>query len=111
MAFARARAAAPPATSLLDNATSQTANDTSFAAFKMLPIDPTRSTSSRGSSIGNAEPVDDILLNGATNCKQAVDYVVDYIRKACEDVGSFHEGFVQEGEIVRYVPEAVFLFA
>jgi phosphatidylinositol 4-phosphatase len=76
---------------------------TTFAAFKMLPIDPTRSrrTSSIGGERDYIEPENDILLNGATNCKQAVEYVVDYLKKACEEIGSSHVDFVKDADVVR----------
>ncbi|KAJ3920013.1 SacI homology domain-containing protein [Lentinula edodes] len=63
-------------------------NRTCFAAFKMLPIDPTRVRrgSSYGSTIEYSQAADE--LTGAANCKEAVDLVVDVIRRACEDVGS-----------------------
>ncbi|KAJ3784104.1 SacI homology domain-containing protein [Lentinula aff. detonsa] len=63
-------------------------NRTSFAAFKMLPIDPARVR--RGSSYGSTteymQAADE--LTGAANCREAVDLVVDSIRRACEDVGT-----------------------
>lgn len=71
--------------------------ETSFAAFKMLPIDPARSW--RGSRF--AEPADE--LTGAANCREAVDVVTEAIRKACEDVGAVGEGFVKEEDVVRFV--------
>lgn len=54
----------------------------------MLPIDPTRVRrgSSYGSTIEYSQAADE--LTGAANCKEAVDLVVDVIRRACEDVGS-----------------------
>ena len=73
--------------------------ETSFAAFKMLPIDPTRARRDTGSFI---EPADE--LSAAKNCKQAADLIVDTIRQACVDVnGALGDDFVAEEDIVRYV--------
>ncbi|KIJ69320.1 hypothetical protein HYDPIDRAFT_79429 [Hydnomerulius pinastri MD-312] len=71
--------------------------DTSFAAFKVLPVDPARIRS--GSTTGYAEPADD--LAGATTCQEVVDLIADAIRRACQDIGSASkEGFVVEENIV-----------
>ncbi|KAI0929197.1 hypothetical protein AcW1_006209 [Taiwanofungus camphoratus] len=72
--------------------------DTTFAAFKALPIDPTRTRRDSGSFI---EPADE--LSGATNCKQAVDLIVDSIRRAWEDAGVRQCEFVTEEDIVSLV--------
>ena len=73
--------------------------ESSFAAFKMLPIDPTRARRDTGSFI---EPADE--LSGAKNCKQAADLIVDTIRQACVDVDvALGDDFVVEEDIVRYV--------
>lgn len=71
--------------------------DTSFAAFKALPVGSTHVRS--GSRY--TEPADD--LAGATSCKEAVDLIVGAVKRACEDVGSASgDGFIAEGDIVRY---------
>lgn len=75
--------------------------DTTFAAFKALPIDPTRTRRDSGSFI---EPADE--LSGATNCKQAVDLIVDSIRRAWEDAGVRQCEFVTEEDIVRCATSA-----
>ncbi|KAH6895050.1 SacI homology domain-containing protein [Coprinopsis sp. MPI-PUGE-AT-0042] len=67
----------------------------SFAAFKVLPIDPARI---RRSSSSYSEMSDELL--GASTCKEAADLVVETIVKACEEVGSAGSGFVSEEEIV-----------
>ncbi|KAH9952101.1 SacI homology domain-containing protein, partial [Amylocystis lapponica] len=72
-----------------------TESDTTFAAFKALPIDPARTRRESGSFI---EPADE--LAGATNCKDAVDIIVDAIRRACQDIGAAGDEFVTESEIV-----------
>lgn len=74
-------------------------SEKTFAAFKALPIDPGRSqrTSTSDTVLGPANDV-----NEASNCKEAVDLIVDTIRKACEDNGGGgHEGFVVEKDVVR----------
>ncbi|KAF7323093.1 hypothetical protein HMN09_00089400 [Mycena chlorophos] len=57
----------------------------SYAAFKVLPIDPTRTrrASSSGGYVDSAEE-----LSGAGNCREAADLIADSIRRACEDVGN-----------------------
>ncbi|KAF9227842.1 hypothetical protein BS17DRAFT_800025 [Gyrodon lividus] len=71
--------------------------DTSFAAFKVLPVDPARVRN--GSTIGYAEPADD--LTGATTCKEVVDLITDAIKRACRDMGSVvNDNFIFEEDIV-----------
>ncbi|KAH7908877.1 SacI homology domain-containing protein [Hygrophoropsis aurantiaca] len=72
-------------------------NKTTFAAFKVLPIDPARIRSGSTSS-GYAEPADDLV--GATTCKEVVDLMVDSIRRMCEDVGNTRGEFVLSEDIV-----------
>ena len=72
--------------------------DTSFAAFKALPVGSTRVPD--GSRY--AEPADD--LTSATSCKEAVDLIVDAINRACKDIGSASgDDFISEADIVRLV--------
>ncbi|KAJ7273264.1 SacI homology domain-containing protein [Mycena rebaudengoi] len=61
---------------------------TSFAAFKVLPIDPARAR--RASSMGGDTTYADTAeeLSGAASCREAVDLIVDSIRRACEDMGN-----------------------
>lgn len=82
-------------------------SDQSFAAFKMLPIDPARIR--RGSSLGGTRDVGGYLgtqkdhdLSGVSSCREAVDLIVDSIKRACEDVGSAHGEFVTEADVVRW---------
>lgn len=73
------------------------AGDKTFAAFKALPIDPTRSGREAESVV---EPADD--LSAARNCREAVDLVVESIIRACQDVGGGRQpDFVVEAPIVR----------
>lgn len=68
-----------------------------FAAFKVLPIDPTRIEGESTMTYG--ELTDD--LAGATTCKEVVDLMVDAIRRACCKVGAgSHEDFVIEEDVV-----------
>ncbi|CAK5264936.1 unnamed protein product [Mycena citricolor] len=62
----------------------------SFAAFKTLPIDPTRSRrDSSISSLGGSAYLDSIdELGNASCCREAADLMVDGIRRACEDIGN-----------------------
>ncbi|KAJ7449948.1 SacI homology domain-containing protein [Mycena latifolia] len=61
---------------------------TSFAAFKVLPIDParTRRASSMGGSGAYVDSAEE--LSGAGSCREAVDLMVDSIRRACEEIGN-----------------------
>ncbi|KAF7338181.1 hypothetical protein MVEN_02043000 [Mycena venus] len=78
---------------------------TSFAAFKVLPIDPTRTR--RASSFGGTQTqayVDSAEeLSGAENCREAVDLMVDSIRRACEEMGN--DGRVGEEAVAGLVAE------
>lgn len=73
-------------------------NDTSFTAFKVLPVGSTHVPNESRYTEG----ADD--LASATSCKEAVDLIVDAIKRACEDIGSAEgDGFISEGDIVRWV--------
>ncbi|KAF8635542.1 hypothetical protein AX17_003925 [Amanita inopinata Kibby_2008] len=68
-----------------------------FAAFKVLPVDPARIR--RASSTGDggyAEASDE--LNNASTCREAVDLIVDSVERACRDVG--WRGRIVEGDVV-----------
>ena len=86
----------PMLSKILSSASPIFGSDTTFAAFKALPVDPTRTRP--GSDTGYAEPADD--LTGAATCKEAVDLMVDMIRRACEDFGSTHGNLVTEADVV-----------
>ncbi|KAF5373719.1 hypothetical protein D9758_000704 [Tetrapyrgos nigripes] len=75
-------------------------DDVSFAAFKILPIDPARVR--RATSMGGGEEYTEGAdeLEGAQNCKEAVEMVVDSIRKACEDVGVAEAEFLKDEDVV-----------
>ena len=79
-------------------ATTVLTGDETFAAFKALPIDPARSRRENGSFF---EPADE--LTAATNCKEAVDMMVDAIYRACTDIGNGSEEIIQEKDVVSYV--------
>ncbi|RDB21105.1 Phosphatidylinositide phosphatase SAC2 [Hypsizygus marmoreus] len=90
--------------SILTNAALATGAESACAAFKVLPIDPARIR--RGSSVGDAmgdgveyiEAADE--LSGAKNCREAVEMIVDSIRRACEDVGGAQGEFVADEDVV-----------
>ena len=74
-----------------------------FVAFKALPIDPARSR--RGT--GSFEETAGDELGGARSCREAVDVMVEAIRRTCSEAGGGREdedgvGFVRDGDIVRY---------
>ncbi|KAJ7219415.1 SacI homology domain-containing protein [Mycena pura] len=85
---------------------------TSCAAFKALPIDPARTR--RASSVGSGGAYVDSAeeLSGAASCREAVELMVDSIRRACEEMGNDgagHDagagGLVTEEDVVG-LPEA-----
>ncbi|KAL1677413.1 SacI homology domain-containing protein [Schizophyllum commune] len=92
----------------------ESGGEVTFAAFKVLQIDPTRTRhdASGGSVVGGtidsrkssvyAEPADE--LSGARDCQEAVDMIVDAVQAACKDigggVGSEGEDFVKKEDIV-----------
>lgn len=80
--------------------------DTTFAAFKALPIDPARGRRENGSFW---EPADE--LTGATNCKEAVGLMVDAIFRACADAGGVQGEFVKDEDVVRSVLAAMFFIS
>ncbi|KAI0780655.1 SacI homology domain-containing protein [Trametes elegans] len=69
--------------------------ETAFAAFKALPIDPARVRRESGSFIQTTDE-----LANAKNCKEAVDMIVDAIRQACKDIGNDRHDFVTEADVV-----------
>ena len=90
--------------SILSNAAAPVLNnDVTFAAFKALPIDPARGRRESGSFY---EPADE--LAGATNCKEAVERMVDAIHRACAEAGGAEGAFVKDGEVVRFVLALLF---
>jgi hypothetical protein len=97
---------APPALAPLTSPGSDAAaaGATSFAAFKALPIDParTRRDDSSGSStfVEPAAAPDEF----AGTCREAVDYMVDSIVRACIDASDGDSvPVVRQEEIVRSV--------
>ncbi|KAJ7063419.1 SacI homology domain-containing protein [Mycena amicta] len=77
---------------------------TSYGAFKVLPIDPTRTrraSSSVGGYVDSAEE-----LSGAGSCREAVELMVDSIRRACEEMGNDGrpgDGLVADEDVVGCV--------
>jgi hypothetical protein len=70
-----------------------------FAAFKVPPVDPTRT---RGETSDQYVELSDEMQR-ASSCREAVDLIVDKIQDACEDVGGRHGGFVTAEDVVRSV--------
>ncbi|KAF7305034.1 hypothetical protein MKEN_01218400 [Mycena kentingensis (nom. inval.)] len=74
---------------------------TSYASFKVLPIDPTRTRRASSSAGGYVDSAEE--LSGAGSCREAAELMVDAIRRACEDMGNDgHEGqkFVSDEDVV-----------
>ena len=86
----------------MSNTFSGHAEQTAFAAFKVLPIDPTRIRRASSSASGLYADASD-ELNGASSCREAVDLIVDSIYRGCEDAGSTHSNFVTSEDVVRPV--------
>ncbi|KAI0822863.1 SacI homology domain-containing protein [Trametes gibbosa] len=85
-----------PLSRILSNAAAPVAGqETVFAAFKALPVDPARARRETGSFIQTTDE-----LANAKSCKEAVDMIVDAIRQACVDVGNDHREFVVESDVV-----------
>ena len=81
---------------LSDTAGPIAGQETIFAAFKALPVDPARSRRESGSFI---QPQDE--LASAKSCKEAVDMIVDAIRQACRDIGNEHRDLITDADVVR----------
>lgn len=98
----------PPLSNILTNAALATSSETTFAAFKVLPIDPARMRrgSSTGGNVEYTEAADE--LSGASSCQEAVGLIVDCIRKAREDIGGAHDKFVRFEDVVRWA-ESTFI--
>ncbi|GBE82128.1 predicted protein [Sparassis crispa] len=85
-----------PLSRILSNAAAPViGHETTFAAFKALPVDAARTRRASGSFI---EPADE--LASAANCKEAVELIVGTIQRACEDAGGGQGRFVAEADIV-----------
>ncbi|ESK89839.1 hypothetical protein Moror_824 [Moniliophthora roreri MCA 2997] len=85
---------------ILTNTSVNAGVDKTFAAFKMLPIDPARIRRISSSGTGTAEYADATdELTSASTCKEAVDLVVNAIVAACKDVGAI--GGSKEGDFVK----------
>lgn len=100
---------APPTNKALSRILSMAAQPvitggTTFAAFKALPVDPTRTRRGTGSFI---EPASE--LTTAANCQEAVNTIVDIIQQACQDVGNESGDFVRESDVVRLVGFLIYL--
>ena len=73
-----------------------------FAAFKVLPVDPT-GTRREMSAVGDQYVELSDEMQRASSCREAVDLIVDKIQEACEDMGGGHGRFVTEEDVVRFV--------
>ena len=84
------------ASSSFSSAASGTQN---FAAFKVLPIDPS-GTRREMSAVGDQYVELSDEIQRATSCREAVDLIVDKIQDACY---GGHGKFVTEEDVVRLV--------
>ena len=69
-----------------------------YVTFKALPVE---AAWLRRDSRSYEEPSDD--LSGVSSCKEAVDLIVEAIRRACEDIGNDRADLIKTSEIVRQV--------
>lgn len=83
---------------LLTKAAPAGPSETTWAAFKVLPVDPARVRQGSTGSFADAAGDD---LSAATNCREAVEMIVDAIQEACSDVGNVAENLVVEEDVVR----------
>ncbi|KIM48704.1 hypothetical protein M413DRAFT_21047 [Hebeloma cylindrosporum] len=74
-------------------------NQRSFAAFKVLPVDPARARRT-SSVVSEAYSAVSDEMTGAATCREAVDLVVERIQKACDDVGGGQGAFIKEEDVV-----------
>lgn len=73
-----------------------------FAAFKVLPIDPTRTRKEMSAVSDQYVELSDEMQR-ASSCREAVDLIVNRIQDACEDMGGGGHGkFVTEEDVVRF---------
>ncbi|KAG6852943.1 hypothetical protein C0991_007953, partial [Blastosporella zonata] len=94
------RTKVPVLSNILANPVLEAGSETTFASFKVLPIDParTRKASSFGADAEYSNTADE--LSSASNCKKAADMIVESIRRACEDIGGVNSEFVTEEDVV-----------
>jgi len=90
----------PVLSNILTGASFSTAGSAqrSFAAFKILPVDPARA--GRTSSVVSEYSATSDEMTGAATCREAVDLVVERIRRACDDVGGGQGTFITEEDVV-----------
>jgi hypothetical protein len=77
-------------------------HETTFAAFKALPIDPAHRQESSASSGGYDDARQSDPYSAASTCKEMVDLVVEAIKNACKDVRASHgsDDFITDSDIV-----------
>ncbi|KAG6860598.1 hypothetical protein C0995_009488 [Termitomyces sp. Mi166 len=94
------RTKVPVLSNMLSNTALSSGSQTTFAAFKVLPIDPARTR--RGSSFGGSVDYIDAAdeLSSAASCQEAAEMIVDNIQRACEDIGGAQGEFVKEEDVV-----------
>ena len=96
------RSAVPGLSNVLASSSFSSTGTQNFAAFKVLPIDPTRTRREMsGVSDQYVELSDE--MQRASSCREAVGLIVDKIQDACEDMGGGHGKFVTEEDVVRCV--------
>jgi phosphatidylinositol 4-phosphatase len=83
---------------LSDAVTVASSSETTFAAFKVLPIDPARRQETNG-GYTIAGQMDESAA--ASTCQELVDLMTDAIKGACEGFGSAHGELVTEADVVR----------
>lgn len=94
----RSRVGRGSLSSILGTAVGPETTEKSIAAFKMLPIDPTRMRRASSDDDGVAVGVEEV--DEAASCREAVDMIVERMRRACEDAGSVSGEFIKVEDVV-----------
>lgn len=74
--------------------------ETTFAAFKALPIEPARFRQGTSTTSGPYSETSEEIA-GASSCREIVDRIVESIRCACESIGGIGDRFVIEEDVMR----------
>ncbi|KAJ3576644.1 hypothetical protein NP233_g298 [Leucocoprinus birnbaumii] len=70
-----------------------------FAAFKALPVDPTRMRQGSGTTSGPYSETSEEIA-GAATCREVIDRIVESISRACKDIGVSQAGFIADQDVV-----------
>ncbi|KAF7778523.1 hypothetical protein Agabi119p4_2868 [Agaricus bisporus var. burnettii] len=74
-------------------------SETTFAAFKVLPIEPARFRQGTGTTSGPYSETSEEIA-GASSCREIVDRIVESIGHACENVGGGGDRFIIDEDVI-----------